>query len=403
MAPLAASRVVHPACPPPALSRCPARIEARSRDALVHSESLAVSPRPPVRITDRHQFDTLIDARSPAEFALDHVPGAINCPVLDNEERATIGTIYKQVSPFEAKRLGAAMVSANLARHLRETFADKPANWKPLVYCWRGGLRSGSMVTWLRLVGWDAQQLSGGYKYFRQHVIEQLETLLPQLPLRVLCGATGSAKTRVLQALAAQGQQILDLEGYARHKGSLLGQLPGIAQPSQKAFETQLAQQLATFDLARPVYIEGESPRIGRITLPLALVERMQAAPCVEIQATPEARLDYLLRDYAYLGDDGPALAQQLDRLKEWLGHATVARWQGWAREKALAPLFAELMAQHYDPQYERSQARHFLGWAVRTRIACSDLSDAGIARLAQQVGALSQAPSRCQTSTHNG
>ncbi|MET1115559.1 MAG: tRNA 2-selenouridine(34) synthase MnmH [Comamonas sp.] len=346
-----------------------------------------MSSRPSIRITDKHQFDTLVDARSPAEFALDHIPGAINCPVLDDEERATIGTIYKQVSPFEAKRLGAAMVSANLARHMRETFADKPANWKPLIYCWRGGLRSGSMVTWLRLVGWDAQQLSGGYKYFRQHVMAQLEALVPQLQLRVLCGATGSAKTRVLHALAAQGEQVLDLEGYARHKGSLLGQLPGIAQPSQKAFETQLADQLEALDLTRPVYIEGESPRIGRIALPLTLVERMRNAPCIEVEATPEARLDYLLRDYAYLGDDAPALAQQLGRLNELQGNVIVARWQAWAEEKALAPLFAELMELHYDPQYERSQARHFRCWATRTRIGCSDLSDAGIARLAQQVG----------------
>ena len=369
------------------------------------AESLAVSPRPPIRITDKQHFDTLIDARSPAEFALDHIPGAINCPVLDDEERATIGTIYKQVSPFEAKRLGAAMVAANIARHMRETFADKPANWKPLVYCWRGGLRSGSMVTWLRLVGWDAQQLAGGYKYFRQHVIEQLEALVPQLQLRVLCGATGSAKTRVLHALAAHGEQVLDLEGYARHKGSLLGQLPGIEQPSQKAFETQLADQLEKLDLARPVYIEGESPRIGRISLPLALVERMRDAPCIEIAATPEARLDYLLRDYAYLGDDAPALAQQLGRLKELQGNATVARWQAWAEDKALAPLFAELMALHYDPQYERSQARHFRGWALRTRIACSDLSDAGIERLAQQVGAVQSVAqhSACQASMAKG
>ncbi len=352
-----------------------------------------MSHRSPVRITDKHQFHTLIDARSPAEFALDHIPGAINCPVLDDAERATIGTIYKQVSPFEAKRLGAAMVSANLARHLRETFADKPADWKPLIYCWRGGLRSGSMVTWLRLVGWDAQQLAGGYKYFRHHVMAQLEQMVPQLQLRVLCGATGSAKTRVLHALAAQGEQVLDLEGLARHKGSLLGQLPGIAQPSQKAFETALVDCMEALDLARPVYIEGESQRIGRITLPLGLVERMRDAPCIEIEATAEARLDYLLRDYAYLGDDAQTLVQQLGRLKEMQGNVCVARWQGWAQENALAPLFGELMALHYDPQYERSQPRHFRGWAQRARIACADLSDAGIARLAQQVAA--EAPAR--------
>src|ERR1700744_4131319 len=179
--------------------------------------------RAPTRVADIPDFDTIIDARSPAEFALDHIPGAINCPVLDDEERRIVGTLYKQTGAFEARRLGGGMVAANLARHLRDSFADKPANWKPLVYCWRGGLRSGSMVTWMRLVGWDAQQLAGGYKSFRHHVLQRIEALVPQLQLRVLCGATGSAKTRVLQALAARGAQVLDLEDCASHKGSLLG------------------------------------------------------------------------------------------------------------------------------------------------------------------------------------
>ncbi|WP_395025223.1 tRNA 2-selenouridine(34) synthase MnmH [Comamonas odontotermitis] len=342
-----------------------------------------MSHRQPVRISDIDQFDTIVDARSPAEFEQDRIPGAINCPVLSNEERAQIGTIYKQVSPFEAKRLGAAMVSANLARHLRDTFHDKPANWKPLVYCWRGGLRSGSMVTWLRLVGWDAQQLAGGYKGFRSHVIEQLDTLVPRLQLRVLCGATGSAKTRVLHAMAEQGAQIIDLEGYASHKGSLLGSLPGVAQPSQKHFETLLAEQIGTLDLERPVFIEGESAKIGRIALPLPLVAHLRAAPVVEIQATPEARLAYLLRDYAYLGDDAALLEEKLGYLKELQGKEAVARWQGWARQGALSPLFAELMAQHYDPHYERSQSRNFAQWPARQSYATDDLSDAGIERLA--------------------
>src|SRR5690606_23181877 len=129
---------------------------------------------------------------------------------------------------------GGAMVAANLARHLRERFADQPQQWRPLVYCWRGGMRSGSMVQWLRLVGWDAQQLAGGYKAFRRYVVEQIATLTPQLNLRVLVGATGSAKTRVLQELRRLGAQVLDLEHCARHKGSLLGALPGVPQPSQK-------------------------------------------------------------------------------------------------------------------------------------------------------------------------
>ncbi|MDR2324400.1 MAG: tRNA 2-selenouridine(34) synthase MnmH [Acidovorax sp.] len=345
-----------------------------------------MSHRQPVRVNDIAQFTTLIDARTPAEFALDHIPGAINCPVLSNEERVEIGTIYKQVSPFEAKRLGAAMVAANLARHLHDTFSDKPANWKPLVYCWRGGLRSGSMVTWLRLVGWDAQQLAGGYKAFRSHVMAQLEALVPQLQLRVLCGATGSAKTRVLHALQQQGAQVLDLEGLARHKGSLLGGLPGVEQPSQKHFDTLLHAQLAQLDLSRPVYVEGESPKIGRVALPLGLVEHMRQSPVVELRATHAARLAFLLQDYAYLGDDAEGLAHKLGYLKELQGRERVTRWQQWAQEGALPLLFDELMQLHYDPQYARSQAKHFSHWGQRQVVESDDLTEHGIAAVAAQM-----------------
>jgi tRNA 2-selenouridine synthase len=348
-----------------------------------------MSHRQPVRVVDRHAFDTIIDARSPAEFALDRIPGAINCPVLDDEERRIVGTVYVQTGAFEARRIGGAMVAANIARHLRDTLADRPEKWKPLVYCWRGGMRSGSMVTWLRLVGWDAQQLAGGYKTFRRHVISQLDALTPRLDLRVVCGATGSAKTRVLHALAARGEQVLDLEDFAHHKGSLLGSLPGVAQPSQKHFETRIATVLETVDMTRPLYVEGESIRIGRLSLPLSLVAKMRAAPCIEVVATPEARLAYLLRDYAYLGDDRAALAGQLSLLKELQGKETVARWQQWAHEAQLPLLFAELMALHYDPHYEKSQERHFKTWATRRRVAAADLGDQGIEALADAVRAL--------------
>ncbi|MBS0467560.1 MAG: tRNA 2-selenouridine(34) synthase MnmH [Proteobacteria bacterium] len=340
----------------------------------------------PIRPADRHAFDSLIDARSPAEFAEDHIPGAINCPVLSDEERAITGTLYVQQSAFEARRVGGAFVAANLARHLREQFADKPQGWRPLVYCWRGGMRSGSMVQWLRLVGWDAQQLAGGYKAFRRHVMEQIATLVPQLDLRAIVGATGSAKTRVLQALAADGAQVLDLEHFARHKGSLLGALPGVAQPSQKNFETQIASALEGLDLARPVYVEGESARIGRLSVPVPLVQRLRAAPCIEIVATPEERLAYLLRDYAYLGDDPELLAQRLGVLVELHSKETVLRWQDWARRHQLAPLFEELMRLHYDPHYGRSQARNFVQWERRLRVDAADLSDEGIDAVARAV-----------------
>ncbi|WP_367065860.1 tRNA 2-selenouridine(34) synthase MnmH [Oryzisolibacter sp. LB2S] len=340
----------------------------------------------PIRPADRHGFDAIIDARSPAEFAEDRIPGAINCPVLDDAERATVGTIYVQQGAFEARRVGGAMVAANLARHLREQFADKPQGWRPLIYCWRGGMRSGSMVQWLRLVGWDAQQLAGGYKAFRRHVMDQIAALVPRLDLRVLVGATGSAKTRVLHALASQGAQVLDLEHCARHKGSLLGQLPGVAQPSQKHFETQIATALEAMDLTRSVYVEGESARIGRLSVPVPLVQHLRAAACIEIEATPEERLAYLLRDYAYLGDDPEALASRLGALTELHGKEVVQRWQGWARTRELAPLFEELMRLHYDPHYGRSQARNFARWNERQRVGAPDLSPAGIEALARQV-----------------
>ncbi len=349
--------------------------------------------RLPTRVADRHAFDAIIDARSPAEFALDHIPGAINCPVLDDDERRIVGTLYKQTGAFEARRVGGAMVAANIARHLQGPLADRPIKWKPLVYCWRGGLRSGSMVTWLRLVGWDAQQLAGGYKSFRHHVLEQIETLCPQLQLRVVCGATGSAKTRVLQALAARGEQVLDLEFAASHKGSLLGAWPGVPQPSQKQFETRIATVFETLDLSRPLYVEGESARIGRLSVPLPLVGHMREAQCIEVDATPEARLAYLLRDYAYLGDDREALADLLGRLKEMQGKETVQRWQAWALDGDLPHLFAELMALHYDPHYEKSQAKHFRAWPERQTVIAPDLSDAGIDAVADAMLALPAAP----------
>ncbi|QEA13443.1 tRNA 2-selenouridine(34) synthase MnmH [Comamonas flocculans] len=338
----------------------------------------------PIRPADIGRFDALIDARSPAEFAEDHLPGAINCPVLDDAERATVGTLYVQQGAFEARRVGGAMVAAHLAEHLRGAFAEQPAGWRPLVYCWRGGMRSGAMVQWMRLVGWKAEQLAGGYKAFRRHVIDGLQAGAAQLQIRAVVGATGSAKTRILHALAARGAQVLDLEGLARHKGSLLGGLPGVEQPSQKHFETRIWHALQAMDLAQPVYVEGESARIGRLSVPPALVQRLRQAPCIEIDAPLDERLRYLLRDYAYLGDEPEELAERLAMLTEMHGHKTVQRWQAWAHGRELAPLFGELIARHYDPHYGRSQQRNFARWDARQRIAAGDLSDAGIAALAE-------------------
>ncbi|MDO5103749.1 MAG: tRNA 2-selenouridine(34) synthase MnmH [Lautropia sp.] len=343
--------------------------------------------RGPVGVESLGDFDTLIDARSPSEYALDHLPGALNHPVLDDEERRIVGTIYKQQSAFEARRAGAAMVAANLARHWEQSFADKPESWRPLVYCWRGGMRSGSMVTWLRMTGWDAQQLRGGYKAFRRHVVERLPGLIGGLRLVVLCGQTGTAKTRILQALARQGEQVLDLEGMARHKGSMLGAWPGCPQPSQKQFETNLYTVLQGIDPGRPVFVESESARIGLISLPLELVSHLRASTeLVEIVADSAVRLDFLLRDYAYLGDEEMGLVDTLGRFVTLQGHETVNRWKAWAEEGNLPELFAELMSRHYDPQYQRSLGRNFVHWQKRHRFEADNLSDEGIETLAARV-----------------
>ena len=340
----------------------------------------------PTTVHDLHGFDTLIDARSPSEYALDHIPGAINCPVLDDEERRIVGTIYVQNSAFEARRIGGAMVAQNLARHLREQFHDRPRNWRPLVYCWRGGLRSGSFVTWLRLVGWDAQQLQGGYKAWRSHVIAANDVLAAGLRLRVLCGPTGSAKTRVLHALAGMGEQVLDLEALASHRGSVLGAVPGVEQPSQKAFETRLYSAMQSLDPGRVVWVEAESRRIGRVALPEALLQRLRASPVVEIVAPVQARLAYLLRDYAWLGDDPQGLVEKIGALKGMLPNETLARWQDWAQARALPPLFEEMMTRHYDPLYARSQGRHLQRLGDAVQVTAPDLSPAGIDALARRV-----------------
>jgi tRNA 2-selenouridine synthase len=332
------------------------------------------------------EFDEIIDTRSPAEFAEDRIPGAVNCPVLDDEERARVGTIYKQVSPFEARRLGGALVAANIARHLHAHFMDKPRDWRPLVYCWRGGQRSGAFVTWLRMIGWDAQQLEGGYKSFRHLVVNELMAYSMLLDFRVVCGATGSGKTRLLEALARRGAQVLDLEDLAAHKGSVLGGLPDRPQPTQKFFETALWDRLRRLDRDRPVFVEAESRKIGRIHLPDALIETMRKSPCLAIAASREARLAFLLRDYAYLGDDIPGLQAKIDCLQGLQSKETLARWSQLAAGRALPQLFAEFMDLHYDPLYRRSQNHNYLQFPAAPVMETQDLTPAGVEDLARRV-----------------
>jgi tRNA 2-selenouridine synthase len=305
-------------------------------------------------------FDEVIDVRSPAEYAEDHVPGAHNYPVLYDAERAEIGTMYKQVSPFASKRRGAALVARNIARHLEESFAAKERTWRPLVYCWRGGKRSEAMVHVLRQVGWQAAQLEGGYKAYRREVVASLETLSGVFRYVVLCGETGSAKSRLLEALAAAGAQALDLEGLARHRGSVLGQLPGEPQPAQKMFETRVWDALRRFDANRPVFVEAESKKIGQVQVPEGLIQRMRASECVRIEAPAPERVRFLLAEYEHFLADPAALKAQLDCLAGLYGNDTVGRWKALVDRGAWEELVGDLLANHYDPAYRRSTQKNF-------------------------------------------
>lgn len=335
-------------------------------------------------------FDEIIDVRSPAEFAEDHIPGAVNCPVLSDAERARVGTLYKQDSPFAAKKLGAALVARHIAEHIEARFLDRPRDWKPLVYCWRGGKRSGAMSHVLRQIGWHACALEGGYKSWRRHVVAELAELPRHFSFRVVTGATGSGKSRLLEALAAQGAQVLDLEALAAHKGSVLGGLPDEAQPSQKMFESRLLAVLQGLTLERPVFVEAESRRIGQLQVPDALLETMRASPCLRIEATDAARVRFLIGDYDYFLADPAALREKLGCLRELQSGETLARWNALIDARDWPALVAELLAQHYDPLYKRSQGKNYVCFPEAPCFATDDLSPAGLKELASRILATS-------------
>ena len=335
---------------------------------------------------DFERYDAVIDCRSPAEYAEDHVPGAISAPVLDDAERAAVGTMYKQLSAFEAKKLGASLVARNVARHVETLFAGRQRGWRPLVYCWRGGKRSGAMAHILREIGWDAQTLEGGYRRYRRWVVAQLESLPERFEFRVIHGPTGSGKSRLLGALRSAGAQVLDLEALAAHRGSVLGNLPDRPQPSQKWFESQLLGALSALEPGKPVFVEGESKKIGQVQVPEALIARMRASPCLRLEAPLEVRVDLLLDEYRHFLEDRRLLEAQLDCLVALHGREEVAAWKALAAQGAWRDFVARLLMQHYDPAYRRSSLKNFvrLPEAEIARIDSAD--EAAFARAAQDL-----------------
>jgi tRNA 2-selenouridine synthase len=344
-----------------------------------------------------NEFAERIDVRSPAEYALDHIPQAVSHPVLDDAERAEIGTRYA-TAPFDARRQGAAKVSRNIARMLDTAFADKPREWRPLIYCWRGGQRSRALAHILNEVGWHAMQLDGGYRAYRRHVVARLTTLPARFDYVVLCGLTGSGKSRLIGALADAGAQTLDLEMLARHRGSLLGGLPDASQPSQKAFESDLHARLEQFDPARPVFVESESRRVGVVQLPDSLLSGMRSGRVLTLRTSLAQRVALLKQDYAHFIADAVTLDVRLRPLTPLHGKESLARWTGLAEAGQWDALVGELLERHYDPLYARSIGANFPSAKCGLHVEVPDASHAGFDNLARDVMAMIERSKSLQT-----
>ncbi len=304
------------------------------------------------------QYDEIIDVRSPAEFAEDHLPGAVNLPVLSNAERAEIGAIYTQESKFRARRIGAAYVARNVAHHLETALAGKPAGFRPLLYCWRGGMRSGAMATILSQVGWRTGVLHGGYKTWRRAVVAGLRNSDARLNIVLLDGQTGTAKSEILGRLAALGLQTLDLEALAAHRGSVFGAWEDKPQPSQKLFESRIWQALRQMDAAQPILVEAESARIGRCEIPQQLWRAMRRARHLVVRADAHIRAQYLVRAYSDIIREHDNILAAIDRLAPFQSKAQLEAWRDMARANDFTALAGSLMRVHYDPLYDRARKR---------------------------------------------
>lgn len=343
-----------------------------------------------------HEFDSVIDARSEDEFEEDHLPAARNWPTLNNEERRLIGTLYKQVNPFEAKKRGAAIAARNIAAHIEREVLDKPKEWRPLTYCWRGGKRSGSLALILSEIGFRVTLVEGGYKAFRGALLQDIPRWVSRIDWRVVCGTTGSGKTRLLHALAAQGAQVLDLEALARHRSSVLGALPGQSQPSQKRFDTLVWDALRQLDAARPVFIESESKKVGNVAVPGALIEAMRQSPCLNLTLPDAERVALLMEDYDFFVKDPERFCERLQVLAEFRGKAVVNEWQASVRAGRIAPVVQALLTQHYDPVYLLSMQRNFQRFNEAPSFSPDNRTTEAMMRLARRIINEAEVPVRC-------
>ena len=332
------------------------------------------------------RFGAIIDARSEGEFAIDHLPGALNWPSLHDDERVRVGTVYKQVNPFEARKLGAALVARNIAAHIEQHCMDKPKGWQPLLYCWRGGQRSGALALVLGQIGFRVHLIEGGYKAFRAALLADMPAQVQRLTFRVICGPTGSGKTRLLHALARAGAQVLDLEALANHRASVLGLIPGVPQPAQKHFEMRVWDTLRGLDATRPVYVEAESKKVGNVTLPESLITAMRASACLRVDLSQDERVALLLEDYPFFVSDPAFFGQRLDTLTALRGRAVIEHWKALIATGLTEQVVRELLTMHYDPGYATSTRRNFRQFEQALAGPLRDRSEAAMTQASELI-----------------
>lgn len=339
---------------------------------------LSVHPRQ-LQVQEFSSYALVIDARSPHEFAEDHLPGAVNLPVVDDEEFAEVGIQHK-TDKHAAYLIGVAYSLRNIADQIKPLISKYTPRDRFLVYCFRGGKRSRLWADNLRTIGFEVDVLAGGWKNYRRWVRTSLDTLAGAFSYRVLCGPTGCGKTRLLHELQRQRHQVLDLEGLAHHRGSLLGSLPNDPQPTQKLFDSALLDAMRKLDLNRTVWLEAESKKIGNLQLPATLFDAMHRSPVVNIDAPMSERVHLWREDYPHFAQDPLGMVDKLEPLKPLVGKETLSDWRTLAADGHVDQLFESVMVRHYDPCYVRSTGRNYERHAQAMTIALPSLGAAGLA-----------------------
>lgn len=294
----------------------------------------------------------LIDARSEGEFAQSQIPGSINLPILTNEERVKVGTLYKEKGSLEATLKGFELVGPRFHQIQKQALERFPER-KAIVYCWRGGMRSQILSWLLSMVGFEIFRLKGGYKTYRTYTFEKVRE---NYPLLVLGGKTGTGKTILLKKLKDEGEQVIDLEGLAHHKGSSFGSIGQKPQPTVEQFENLLAEELRLMDLSNPIWVENESRKIGRMIIPDRFYEQMIQSPMIEIQKSEAERIDHIAKEYGELPEE--ELIAAVARLQKRLGGLRTQQAIEDIRIKN-NPSWISSLLLYYDKTYDFDLQRH--------------------------------------------